>query len=73
MPISLYKDLGKYGKSKGRGLESLFMAWLWHKTSDISLETEMMCVSVTCVISYRGLIDFQEKKSVKTMLASLIV
>ena len=31
MPISLYKYLGIYGKSKGRGLESLFMAWLWQK------------------------------------------
>ena len=31
MSISLNRDLGKYGKSNIRGLENLFMVWLWQR------------------------------------------
>ena len=46
MPISENRDLGKYRNSNVQGLESQFMAWLWHNKS---METATLSHCKDCV------------------------
>ena len=46
MPVSLNRDLEKYGNSMC-GLESLFMAWLWQKTSAVlGIKHGFSCINI---------------------------